>query len=98
VKVNSKKEHHKEAYNQVVAYYERALNIDIDTSGSDICRLCFVSYDEDCFIKNDADTFEVERFKKQAAKNDKSTSLNNTETQLPTFELLERCLKFTEQK
>lgn len=59
VKVSSTKEHHKEAYNQVVAYYEQALNIDIDTSGSDICRLCFMSYDEDCFINLNADTFEV---------------------------------------
>ena len=59
VKVNVAKEHHKEAYKQVVDYYEQALNIDIDTSGSDICRLCFVSYDEDCFINSNADTFEV---------------------------------------
>ena len=59
VKVNTNKDLHKEAYKQVVAYYEQALNIDIDTSGSDICRLCFVSYDEDCFINNSADTFEV---------------------------------------
>lgn len=59
VKVSSTKEHHKEAYNQVVAYYEQALNIDIDTSGSDICRLCFMSYDEDCFINSNADIFEV---------------------------------------
>ncbi|AEH02722.1 DUF3987 domain-containing protein [Lacinutrix sp. 5H-3-7-4] len=59
VKVSSTKEHHKEAYNQVVAYYEQALKIDIDTSGSDICRLCFMSYDEDCFINLNADIFEV---------------------------------------
>tara|TARA_R110001606_G_scaffold209615_1_gene356866 strand:+ start:3324 stop:5603 length:2280 start_codon:yes stop_codon:yes gene_type:complete len=60
VKVNTIKDQHKEAYKQVVAYYEQALNIDIDTSGSDICRLCFVSYDEDCFINNNAAIFEVD--------------------------------------
>ena len=59
VKVNTAKEHHKEAYKQVVDYYEQALNIGIDTSGSDICRLCFVSFDEDCFINPNADAFEV---------------------------------------
>jgi hypothetical protein len=59
VKINSTKEHHKEAYKQVVAYYVQALKIVIDTSGSDICRLCFVSFDEDCFINNNADTFQV---------------------------------------
>ncbi|UPS90875.1 DUF3987 domain-containing protein [Bizionia sp. M204] len=85
VKVNTTKEHHKEAYNQVVEYYEQALNIGIDTSGKDICRLCFVSFDEDCFINSNADTFEVVIKQKE-------------EAQLTTFELLERCVKFTEQK
>lgn len=58
-KVNTTKEHHKEAYNQVVAYYEQALNIEIDTSGSDFARLCFVSFDKECHINTNADTFEV---------------------------------------
>ncbi|MFD2541356.1 DUF3987 domain-containing protein [Lacinutrix gracilariae] len=65
VKVNTAKEHHKEAYKQVVDYYEQALNIGIDTSGSDICRLCFVSYDGDCFINPNADTFEVTKKPKE---------------------------------
>ena len=95
IKVNSSKEHHKEAYNQVVEYYEQALNIDIDTSGSDICRLCFVSYDEDCFIKPNADVFEVQLVSQEVKEN--KTKPKETE-HLSTFELLERCLKFTEQK
>lgn len=95
IKVNSSKEHHKEAYNQVVEYYEQALNIDIDTSGSDICRLCFVSYDEDCFIKPNADVFEVQIVSQEVKEN--KTKPKEIE-HLPTFELLERCLKFTEQK
>ncbi|TXD45850.1 DUF3987 domain-containing protein [Polaribacter sp. IC073] len=66
VKINTQKEHHKEAYKQVVDYYEQALNIDIDTSGSDICRLCFVSYDEDCFVNKNAATFETEIKQKEA--------------------------------
>lgn len=95
IKVNSSKEHHKEAYNQVVEYYEQALNIDIDTSGSDICRLCFMSYDEDCFIKPNADVFEVQLVSQEIKEN--KTKPKETE-HLSTFELLERCLKFTEQK
>jgi hypothetical protein len=59
IKVNTGKEFHKEAYKQVVNYYEQALNIDIDTSGSDVCRLCFVSYDSECYINNNSDIFEV---------------------------------------
>ncbi len=60
VAVNSKKEEHKEAYNQVREYYETALNIDIDTSGSDVSRLCFMSFDTDCYFNDAADIFEVE--------------------------------------
>lgn len=67
VKVNTNKEQHKEAYKQVVAYYEQALSINIDTSGSDICRLCFVSYDKDCFINTNADIFEVIKKPKEIA-------------------------------
>ncbi|TXD56913.1 DUF3987 domain-containing protein [Polaribacter sp. IC066] len=59
VKINTSKEHHKEAYKQVVDYYEQTFNIEIDTSGSDICRLCFMSFDEDCFINPTATTFAV---------------------------------------
>lgn len=68
VKVNTQKEHHKEAYKQVMTYYEQALNIDIDTSGSDICRLCFVSYDKEIHIKNNADTFQVVQKSKETIK------------------------------
>ncbi|PWK19631.1 DUF3987 domain-containing protein [Xanthomarina spongicola] len=59
VPVSTSKEQHKEAYNQVVRYYEQALNIDIDTSGSDISRLCFMSYDPECYFNSDAETYKV---------------------------------------
>ncbi|MBT0608027.1 DUF3987 domain-containing protein [Aequorivita echinoideorum] len=94
VKVSTTAAHHKEAYNQVVEYYEQALNLTIDTSGSDICRLCFVSYDEECFINPNADIFQV-NIEKDAAENKVSTAQKNS---LSTFEILERCLAFTEQK
>ena len=97
VKVNATQEHHKEAYNQVVDYYEQALKIDIDTSGSDICRLCFMSYDEKCFIKEDADTFKVQfKTTEEVETNKKYSEANNN--QLSIDELLDHCLKFTEQK
>lgn len=59
VPVSTSKELHKEAYKQVVSYYEQALNIEIDTSGSDISRLCFMSYDPECYFNSDADTYKV---------------------------------------
>ena len=77
VKVNTNKEVHKEAYKQVVDYYERALNIDIDTSGSDICRLCFVSYDDECYINNHSDVFEVAVLIKKSIVHDIALSITN---------------------
>ncbi|MCX7550887.1 DUF3987 domain-containing protein [Xanthomarina sp. F2636L] len=82
VPVNSTKEEHKEAYKQVVDYYEQALNIDIDTSGSDISRLCFMSYDPDCYFNKDAETYIVRKTEEPSKKipsNPKSplTPINN---------------------
>jgi hypothetical protein len=87
VKVNTTKEHHKEAYKQVVDYYEQALNIDIDTSGSDICRLCFVSYDEDCFINNESDIFEVDLKQTEKVKPIKQNNLINNDIEVYISEI-----------
>ena len=96
VKVNTTKDQHKEAYKQVVDYYEQALNIDIDTSGSDICRLCFVSYDEDCFIKNEADTFQVETLKViEDNKINTSTVNNSNNCKLSDLDKFQNCVSFT---
>ena len=77
VKVNTGKEFHKEAYKQVVDYYEQALNIDIDTSGSDVCRLCFVSYDNECYINNNSDIFEVTIPNKESIPHNIAPSFDN---------------------
>lgn len=65
VRVSSKLEHHKEAYNQVVAHYKELLEEEIDTSGSDIARLCFMSYDPNCFINVHSEVFEVISIRKE---------------------------------
>jgi len=59
VKVDSEIIRHKQAFSQVVEYYEEALNINIDISGSDISRLCFMSFDADCIIKENFEIFHV---------------------------------------
>lgn len=85
VKVNTEKEHHKEAYRQVVDYYEQSLNIVIDTSGSDICRLCFVSFDEEIFINKNTATFQVEEKSKESIKINNEPS-NNIESYIKEIE------------
>jgi hypothetical protein len=60
VSVNSTKEKHKRAYNQVVNYYQSELNVEIDTSGSDLSRLCYMSYDPNCYFNEKAIVFKVQ--------------------------------------
>ena len=59
VQVNSSVEHHKEAFKQVADHYEQCLNLEIDSSGSDVSRLCFMSYDPSCHFNKNADVFDV---------------------------------------
>ncbi len=57
VKVSSEKENHKTAFLQLQSHFEKLLNVEIDKSGKDITRLCFVSFDPEIYINSNADTF-----------------------------------------
>jgi hypothetical protein len=96
--VNTTSEHHKTAYCQVADYYEKALNITIDKSGKDVCRLCFVSYDQECYIKENADIFEVNLDVEPKKENTNDHLKQNLVNTITSEELFDRCLKFTEQK
>lgn len=50
---------HKKAFNLIKEYYERMLQIEIDKSGKDITRLCFMSWDPELFINPDFLTFKI---------------------------------------
>jgi predicted P-loop ATPase len=58
VNVNSDKENHKTAFLQLQSHFEKLLNVEIDKSGKDITRLCFVSFDPEIYINKDAETFK----------------------------------------
>jgi hypothetical protein len=57
VKVNSGKESHKETFIQLQNHFEQLLNVNIDKSGKDITRLCFVSFDPDIYVNVNAEAF-----------------------------------------
>lgn len=59
VPVNTTKEKHKNAFLQIAIYYEEALKLSVDPSGKDVSRLCFVSFDPECFINSNPETFNV---------------------------------------
>jgi hypothetical protein len=94
IKTNSNAEQHTTAYNQVANYYKELSGYDFDAKCKDITRLCFVSYDTDLFLNEKATTFEV----KEEVKPLKTEPQKEVKHDLTTDELLDKCLKFTEQK
>lgn len=59
VQVNSSQENHKEAFLKLQKYYEELLALPIDKSGKDVTRLCFMSYDTDLFLNENASIFPI---------------------------------------
>ncbi|MBG0782052.1 MAG: DUF3987 domain-containing protein [Bacteroidales bacterium] len=59
VKVSSTATRHEEAFNLLAAHYEDQLQLPIDRSGKDICRLCFFSYDPNLYYNPESQVFKV---------------------------------------
>ena len=57
IKINPKK--HLESFEALKIYYESFFGIVIDEQCKDVCRLCFVSYDEDIFINPLAEVYKL---------------------------------------
>lgn len=60
VKVSSSAEAHKQAFAQVKAHYEKELELTVDESGSDVTRLCFVSFDSGLYLNGASSVFPVQ--------------------------------------
>jgi len=56
-------DYHKYAFQQLREYFSRTHQIELDESGSDTTRLCFVSYDADLMIKSNTIQFQIEEMK-----------------------------------
>ncbi|WP_157209284.1 DUF3987 domain-containing protein [Mariniflexile maritimum] len=94
IKVNSNAEQHTTVYNQIANFYKELSGYDFDAKCKDITRLCFVSYDADLFLNEKAVIYEV----KEEVKPLKTEPKREVKHNLTTDELLDKCLKFTEQK
>lgn len=84
---------HDIAYKQVQSYYEYILKIPCDTKCKDITRLCFVSFDEDCFISSTAVKFEVQV--SSVVSQDNPARTPNPSGDINVFY---ECISFTEEK
>lgn len=66
---------HKNAFNLISNYFLETHNIELDKSGSDITRLCFLSYDQKIIIKENIKEFKVNNSNIQiATKKNKGTN------------------------
>lgn len=58
IKTNSNPLIHKLVFDQLCVYFSKTYEINIDKSGGDISRLCYVSYDKSLNLKEEFSTFE----------------------------------------
>lgn len=58
IKTNATADEHKLYYKNALKYFNEKYDIEIDKSGSDISRLCFVSYDADLLFRQDFKIFD----------------------------------------
>ncbi len=65
VKIESSPEEHKASFDSLKQYFLDKYKIELDNSGSDVTRLCFVSWDNDLYINKNseiyADKLEIAR-------------------------------------
>lgn len=52
---------HKSGFEKLATYFLNQYDIQLDRSGSDTTRLCFMSSDSALYIKNSVDSFEIEQ-------------------------------------
>lgn len=83
---------HKLAVAKVSAYYEQLLNIKIDPSGKDVSRLCFMSYDPNCFCNDNAKVFKIDL----PVTLSNRIVLQNEETKIELTVKFKECIQFTE--
>lgn len=60
VAADSNKESHETTYLEIADYYSEVLDLDIDRSGKDVTRACFISYDPGLFYNPNAEVFSTQ--------------------------------------
>jgi hypothetical protein len=107
VAVSTKAEHHKIAFQQVSDYYAQALQVEVDQSGKDVSRLCFMSYDPDCFRNINAEKFNVniELHEPKISQKVKQPKSEEPKKEIPPIsddtdwlEVFGNCVDFTDRK
>jgi len=57
VKINGTPKEHKSSFNSLKEYFKTKYDIELDNSGCDITRLCFVSWDENLYLNTNSEIY-----------------------------------------
>lgn len=93
IQVNSGLIQHDIAYKKVMNHYEQVTELKCDPKCKDVTRLCFISFDANCFINTKNEVFDVTipESKPQDGKFDYTSVTDYMDT-------FEQCIQFTDQK
>lgn len=87
--------YHKYAFQCIAEYFEKTYNILLDTSGSDVSRLCFVSHDTNLVVKSECCAFHVNTSRiapLPLIETNKCTKGKKTSSHIPEYEFDKRHL------
>lgn len=83
IKVNSNIDNHKDFFLSLSIYFFQQYNIRLDKSGSDITRLCYVSFDENIYFNYFSEIFsELINIEKKISNIKKPTAGNNNQAKI----------------
>lgn len=102
--INATDAKHKKYYKALEQYFINTFSLQLDNSGKDISRPCYVSYDPETYINETAAVYELPKSptKKTAVKKAKTAvkkdMSSNTEFITNENEIFDRCVKALENK
>jgi len=97
VKTNASLETHKLVFNQYAKYLQDKFKIQVDKSGSDPVRLCYVSYDPNLILNLNAEVFEL----RQEKVIEKTSQIKEIDTRVDKYKasiIVEDIIRFLEKE
>lgn len=78
VKIETEGIYHKLAFRAIVKYYKETFDINVDTSGSDLSRLCYVSWDPELYLNKNSEIFKYNAEEIIATENNIKPKINGS--------------------
>lgn len=98
VAVNTDQTLHKEAYAQVVSYYNEEIGLPFDDVTSDVSRLCYMSHDPEAYINYNYEVFTIEKPSNETITTNFKQVNNNNMDNNEILRAFEYAVKYTSNK